>query len=258
MCIRDRYNVAPEINSVSGATQSALVSNQWFSNSGGESAAPVTASQLHVDNNSVSATSTLNANIQSVTASSGSILMGPNSGGVSASSALGANGVNASGAIIAANHQANTGMATLAMSSGITFTNAGTVFSDSTLTTNLNSVTAAATANTATTTATLPLLDSNVMVGNSQINALGAVAAVAGNTLIQTNAYAGSGASGTVALANSTVSANNNLVSAVATVNNFAATVSGLGQDGSAVNRYGNAFTDLSGSSVMAWTGNGS
>ena len=252
--VSGQYNVGPDLGGSSGATQSAFVTNQWFTNFGGTSAAPVTASQLHVDNNSVSATSTLNANIQSVTASSGSIVYGPTWGGVMAASGEGENAVQSGGAIVANNHQGNLGMATLAMSSDVTFTNAGTVFSDSTLTTNLNSVTAAATGNTATTTATLPLLDSNVMIGNSQVNAYGAVVAGAGFTLIETSAIAGSGASGTVALADSTVSANNNLVSAVATVNNFAATVSGLGQDGSAVNRYGNAFTGFSGPSVTAST----
>lgn len=252
--VSGQYNVGPDLGGISGATQSAFVTNQWFTNSGGTSAAPVTASQLHVDNNSVSATSTLNANIQSVTASSGSILMGPTFGGVDAASGEGNNSVYLDGGIIAANHQGNFGMATSAMSSEVTFTNAGTVFSDSTLTTNLNSVTAAAIGNTATTTATLPLLDSNVMIGNSQVNAYGAVVAVAGFTLIETSAIAGSGASGTVALANSTVSANNNLVSAVATVNNFDATVSGLGQDGSAVNRYGNAFAGMSGATATAST----
>ena len=252
--VSGQYNVGPDLGGISGATQSAFVTNQWFTNFGGTSAAPVTASQLHVDNNSVSATSTLNANIQSVTASSGSIVYGPTWGGVMAASGEGENAVQSGGAIVANNHQGNLGMATLAMSSDVTFTNAGTVFSDSTLTTNLNSVTAAATGNTATTTATLPLLDSNVMIGNSQVNAYGAVVAGAGFTLIETSAIAGSGASGTVALADSTVSANNNLVSAVATVNNFAATVSGLGQDGSAVNRYGNAFAGMSGATATAST----
>ena len=252
--VSGQYNVASDLGGISGATQSAFVSNQWFTNSGGTSAAPVTASQLHVDNNSVAASSTLNANIQSVTASAGSIVYGPTWGAVIAASGEGENGVQSGGAIVANNHQGNLGMASVAGTSNTTFSNAGTVFSDSTLTVNGNSVVSTAIGNTATTTAVLPLLDSNVMVGNSQVNGFSAVSATNFDTMLQNSAIAGSGASGTVALANTPVSVNNNLVSAVATVNNFAATISGLGQDGSSVNRYGNAFTGFSGPSVTAST----
>ena len=251
--VSGQYNVGPDLVGSSGATQSAFVTNQWFTNSGGTSAATVTASQLHVDNNSVAASSTLNANIQSVTASAGSIVYGPTTwGGVIAASGEGENSVQSGGAIVANNHQGNLGMASVAGTSKTTFSNAGTVFSDSTLTVNGNSVVSTAIGNTATTTAVLPLLDSNVMVGNSQVNGSGAIAATNYYTTLQNSAIAGSGF--TVALANTPVSVNNNLVSAVATVNNFAATISGLGQDASAVNRYGNAFAGMSDATATAST----
>ena len=206
-------------------------------------------STISVSGNQVSATVALNRAAASVTAPE-DVIVSPLF--VPASTAqAGVLGVTAeaSAAIAVANTQTNVNVngeayAGLAYFSANASANNGTVAVDS------NIVSANAVANTATTTVTLPRIDSSVEAFNAQ----GAFNSVIKAETGLVTFGAGSLGSNTV---NTPVSVSNNLASAIGTVNNYAATLSGLGQTGASSSQEASliATVDASGATASPVSG---
>ncbi len=184
-------------------------------------------STISVSGNSMTTAATVNQAALSVTAPSTVLVQaGGNIGSHATAGASGAS-AEAQASIAVANTQAINGTSALA-GSGLGFFTANASATNGVVNVNANSVTAAVTGNTATTTLAVPRIDGTMEAFNAQ--SANNATFIAGGVVVSMNA----GSTDNNNTINTPVSVSNNLVTAASTVNNYAASMTGLGQTGAA------------------------